>query len=184
MTIDEQVAALAAAPNVLRAFQAGDPKTIFGGNLHMVRVEWFTVSGNVVNSEAQSLIVDKMTEPEEAAYWLGNIPAPLRPAPAEVKYLTSRTTGGWGTLTAAAQKTAIQNFCNEVYKVANAGAANIREFTVEPIDGTTVKVRGNFNTGNGFTEWTPMAWYVRLKDANGSVAAPYSNVEFHRVTGE
>jgi hypothetical protein len=123
-----------------------------------------------------------MTEPEEAAYWLGNIPAPLRPAPAEVKYLSARTTAGWGGLSGAAQAAAIQSFCNTTYKAANNGARDIREFTVSPIDGNTVKVSGFFNTGAGFTTWERQTWFIKLIDANGATSG--ANVEFHRVTGE
>jgi len=182
MTIEQRVAALAAAPNVLTAFMPSEPKTILNSNLHSVRVEWFTVSGNVVTGEAQNLIVQAMGDAEEIAYWLGNIPAPLRPAPAEVKYIASRTAGGWAGMSGPAQATAIQNFCNSTYKAANNGARDIREFTVSPVDGNTVKVSGFFNTGAGFTTWERMTWFIKLIDANGATSG--ANVEFHRVTGE
>lgn len=117
----------------------------------------------------------------EQAYWVGSIPTPLR---AETKFLASRTTGGWGSLTRAAQLSAIQGFCNAVYKGAVAGARDIREFTCEPVDGSTIRVSGYFNTGAGLTTWERQTWFVKLLDPNGSVAAPYSNIEFQRVVAE
>lgn len=183
MTITERVESLDAAAGVLSAFTKGEVETI-GGNLHTQRVEWVTTSGDVANSFAARLIVDEYGTETEAAYWLGELPAPLRPVVPEEKYLTARTVSGWGALTAAAQKAAIESFCNEVYKAAVAGARDIREFTVTPVDGTKVKVSGYFNAGQNNTTWERQTWYIRLIDANGSVAAPYSNIEFQRVIGE
>ena len=78
--------------------------------------------------------------------------------------------------------TAIQNFCNAVYKTKEAAAGDIREFSVAPHDGSTIKVNGMFYVGAS-TAWERMSWYVRLIDPNGSVAAPYSNIEFHQISG-
>ncbi len=114
----------------------------------------------------------------EQAYWVGSIPTPLR---AETKFLSSRTAGGWAGLTRAAQLSAIQTFCNAVYKGAVAGARDIRDFQCEPVDGSTIRVSGYFNTGAGLTTWERQTWFVKLIDPNGSVVSPYDNVEFHRV---
>lgn len=180
MKISERVAALDAAQNVLAAYTRGEVEAI-GGNLHAVRVEWVVTSGDVVNNYAARLIVDDFGLETEAAYWQGELPGPLRPAPVETKYLTMRTAGGWAALTAAAQRTAIENFCNDVYKAKVANARNIRDFSVEPWDGSTVKVSGWFNTGASLDEWRRRAWFIRLIDPNGSVAAGSGNVEFHEV---
>lgn len=105
-----------------------------------------------------------------------------RPAVLEVeqKFLSSRTAGGWANLSRAAQATAIEGFCNSVYQAANAGAQAIREFQVTAISGSIIKVTGYFDKG---TSWAMESWYVRLIDPNGSVAAPYSNIEFEKATG-
>lgn len=180
MKISERVAALDAAQNVLAAYTRGEVEAI-GGNLHAVRVEWAVTSGDVVDTYTGRLIVADFGLETEAAYWQGKLPDPLRPAPVEVKYLASRTTGGWGSLTGAAQKTAIQNFCNDAYKAKVANARNIRDFSVEPFDGATVRVSGWFNSGANLDEWRRRGWFIRLIDPNGSVAAGSGNVEFHEV---
>lgn len=66
-----------------------------------------------------------------------------------------------------------------------AGARDIREFQCEPVDGSTIRVSGYFNTGAGLTTWERMTWFVKLLDPNGSVAPDgqgnYANIEFQRV---
>lgn len=186
MTVDQRIAQISEASGVISAFMERE-EAITNANLYLITIRWYYLKdGIALRDEAQLIVLNRTSQdPEspETAYWFVRTPSILV-VPTEVKYLTSRTAGGWASLSGSAQKAAIENFCNEVYKAANAGAANIREFSAEPINGTTVKVRGNFNTkdaNNAFNQWTPMVWYVRLIDANGSVATPYSNVEFHKV---
>lgn len=186
MTVEQRIAQISSASGVISAYMERE-QAITNANLYLVTVNWYYLKDGIAIRDEGQLIVQNRTSDDpqnpETAYWFIRTPSILV-VPTEVKYLTSRTAGGWASLSGSAQKTAIENFCNEVYKAANAGASNIREFNVEPINGTTVKVRGNFNTkdaNNAFNQWTPMVWYVRLIDANGSVAAPYSNVEFHKV---
>lgn len=188
MTAQERINALADAPGVLAAFRAMGPAGEYrpvGGNLYAVLVQWYSIDGNIAVDGKNHLIVANVEseDPEapEVAYWLGQIPAPLRPAAPEVKYLSDRTTGNWGDLSGAAQQAAILDFCNAVYKEAVSGARDIREFRVEAINGKTVKVSGYFNVGENLTEWAYRTWYVKLIDANGSVASPYSNIEFQAV---
>ena len=188
MTIAERIESLAEASGVLAAFRAvgaaGQARPV-GGNLHAVLVHWYTADGDITTEGKGNLIVinAESEDPEapEVAYWLGQLPGPLRPVVPEVKYLTARTAGGWANLAGTAQKTAILGFCNEVYKAATPGARDIREFEVTPIDGNTVKISGNFNIGAALDEWAPRTWYIKLIDANGSVSTPYSNVEFQAV---
>jgi hypothetical protein len=188
MTVTERIDSLAEAPGVLAAFRAvgaaGQARPV-GGNLHAVLVHWYTVEGDITTEGKGNLIVinAESEDPEapEVAYWLGQLPGPLRPAAPEIKYLTDRTTGNWGNLSSAAQQAAILEFCNAVYKEAVSGARDIREFRVEAIDGKTVKVSGYFNVGENLAQWQYMTWYIKLIDANGSVASPYSNIEFQAV---
>lgn len=176
-TLQQRVDALDAAPNVLEAWIEVAPVSIGrAGTVYAGRVAWVESTGSTATQRGIEVIVVNLgVVGQEAAYWLNEVPGPLK---TETKYLTSRTASGWGALTAAAQSTAIQGFCNSVYQAVNVGAGNIREFSVSPVDGTTIKVSGYFDIG---TTWEQQTWYVRLIDPNGSVAAPYSNIEFQRV---
>lgn len=121
--------------------------------------------------------VEVWIDAQGACYWARRRPAVLE---VEQKFLSSRTAGGWANLTRAAQWSAIEGFCNSVYQGANAGAQAIREFQVAPVTGSIIKITGYFDKG---TTWALEAWYVRLVDPNGSVAAPYSNIEFEKAAG-
>lgn len=171
---------------VLSAWIDVTPAVMPRSNLHLGTIAWVEIADGAVTKQSKDIIVKDLgvvvNEVNiEEAYWVGGVPAPLRP---EGKFLASRTAGGWSGLTRAAQLSAIQSFCNAVYKGAVANARDIREFTCEPVDGNTIRVSGYFNTGAGLTQWERQTWFVRLIDANGSVASPYSNIEFQRVTVE
>lgn len=121
--------------------------------------------------------VEVWIDSQGACYWARRRPAVLE---TEVKFLSSRTAGGWASLTRAQQWTAIESFCNSVYQGANAGAQAIREFQVAPVTGSIIKITGYFDKG---TSWALESWYVRLIEANGSVTAPYTNIELEKATG-
>lgn len=178
MTLEEKLAEISAKPGVLGAaiIPLGQPTGFT--TLHAAKIAWYLDAGNSVTQgqHAEFIITGKDT-PQEAVYAIGNTPPILQ---AESKFLTARTAGGWGALTAAAQFTAIENFCNGVYISANPSASNIREFSVSNVNASTIRVNGMFDIG---TTWEPQSWYVRLIDPNGSVAAPYSNVEFQKIVG-
>lgn len=176
-TLQQRVDALDAAPNVLEAWIDTAPVSIGrAGTVYAGRVAWVESTGSTAQQKGIEVIVVNLgVVGQEAAYWLNDVPGPLK---TEAKYLTSRTAGGWGALTAAAQSAAIESFCNSVYKAANAGASDIREFSVTATNGSTIRVSGYFDIG---TTWEHQTWYVRLIDPNGSVTAPYSNIEFQRV---
>lgn len=171
---------------VLSAWIDVTPAVMPRSNLHLGTIAWVEIADGAVTKQSKDIIIKDLGVVEnevniEQAYWVGGVPAPLK---AEAKFLSSRTAGGWAGLTRAAQLAAIQSFCNAVYKGAVAGARDIRDFTCEAVDGNTIRVSGFFNTGAGLTQWERQTWFVRLIDANGSVASPYSNIEFQRVTGE
>lgn len=176
-TLQQRVDALGAAPNVLEAWIEVAPVSIGrAGTVYAGRVAWVESTGSTATQRGIEVIVVNLgVVGQEAAFWLNDVPGPLK---TETKYLTSRTASGWGALTTAAQATAIQGFCNSVYQSVNVGAGAIREFSVSPVDGTTIRVSGYFDIG---TTWEHQTWYIRLIDANGSVAAPYTNIEFQRV---
>ncbi len=179
-SLQAKVDALGAAPGVLEAWIDIAPVSMGkAGTLYAGKVAWVEVSNGTVSQKGIDVIVQHLGEVgQEAAYWVNDLPGPLKPV-SDTKYLNGRTAGGWANLTGAAQLTAIQGFCNSVYAGAFPGASNIREFTCTAIDASTIKIGGYFDLG---TTWEHQTWYVRLLDANGSVAAPYSNIEFQRVT--
>lgn len=168
---------------VLSAWIDVTPAVMPRSDLHLGTIAWVEIADGAVTKQTKDIIIKDLGDVVEGvnieqAYWVGGVPGPLRP---EGKFLSARTTGGWAGLTRAAQLAAIQSFCNSVYKGAVAGARDIREFQCEAVDGNTVKVSGYFNTGASLAEWQRQTWFVKLLDANGSVAAPYSNIEFQRV---
>lgn len=177
-TVQQKVDALnAKTETVLSAWLEVAPVTMERSPLYRGTIAWVEIAADeTVQRKSQEIIVrDLGVVGQETAYWMGQLPAPLKP---ETKYLTGRTTAGWGNLSATAQATAIENFCNSVYVGANAGAGNIREFSTTPVNGSTIRVSGYFDLG---TTWQRQEWYVRLIDPNGSVASPYSNIEFQKV---
>ena len=183
-TKQQKLDALNALPDVVGA-QSVEQGSLFNGlfgELYFATVVWYRDMGEVVQKETGTLIIEKLgvVGEENVLGWLAKIPEVLAPV-AETKYLSSRTAGGWASLTGAAQLSAITGFCNSVYAAANVGAGAIRELTAEPVDGSTIRVSGYFDLG---TTWEQQTWYVRLIDPNGSVAAPYSNIEFQRRTAE
>lgn len=176
MTLEQKLTEISEKPGVLGAaiIPLGQPTGFT--TLHAAKIAWYLDAGNgVTQGQSAEFIITGKDTPQEAVYAIGNVPPILQ---TETKFLASRTAGGWGNQTAAQQFAAIENFCNGVYVAAHAGASNIREFSVSNVNGTTIRVNGNFDVG---TTWEPQSWYVRLIDPNGSVAAPYANVEFQRI---
>lgn len=171
---------IAAKPGVISCnwAQGAQPASIPNhGTLYRGILEWWYIENATMKKGSGEVgIVDLGTE-TEAAYWMIVTPAIDAPV-VDTKYLTSRTANGWAALTGVQQKTAIQDFCNAVYAAASPGAGAIREFDVQPTSGSIVKVSGYFDLG---TTWERQTWYIRLIDPNGSVAAPYSNIEFQKV---
>lgn len=176
MTLAEKLTEISGKPGVIGAAIIPLSRPTGFETLDAAKISWYVDAGDGVarGNSAEFLISGKDT-PQETVYAIGNAPAILQ---AETKFLSARTAGGWGDLTAAQQFAAIENFCNGVYVAAHAGASNIREFSVTNINASTIRVNGNFDTGS---EWKPQSWYVRLLDPNGSVAAPYANVEFQQI---
>lgn len=178
-TLTERLAELNNDDDVLEAIIVSDAAPISGFNaLYTADIRYAAIDGDKATDNRVRLVGIDHGGAGEAWYWL-SVPSELTNDP--VKLLTSRTTAGWGALTLAAQEAAVESFCNSVYAAANTGAQNIREFSVSAVKGDTVKVSGYFDIG---TTWEQQTWYIRLVDPNGSVAAPYSNIQFERVMTE
>lgn len=174
----ERLAELNNDPDVLEAVLETSFAPIPGTTaLYKASYRYVAVDGDTVIDNTVAVIAYDFGGPAEAVYWLRRTPDVLTNTPPE-KLISARTASGWSALTVAQQSTAIENFSNEVYQAANAGAGDIREFSVSAVSGDTVKVSGYFDLG---TTWEQQTWYVRLIDPNGSVNAPYSNVEFQRI---
>ena len=178
MTLEEKLTEIAAKDGVIdAAIITLSPPTGFN-TLNAAKIAWYVDAGDgVARGQSAEFLITGSGTPQETVYAIGNAPPILQ---SETKFLADRTAGGWAALTAAQQFTAIQDFCNAVYIAAHAGASNIREFSINNVNGTTIRVNGNFDVG---TTWQQQSWYVRLIDPNGSVAAPYSNVEFQQIVG-
>lgn len=172
-TFVERLAELNAAEDVLEAVAQSEPALISGfETLYRASIRYAWVENGLAKDSLDELI--GVGGAEGSWHWR-RLPEPLR---VEAKLLTARTAGGWANLTLAAQRTAVENFCNSVYQAANQGAQAIREFSVSPVSGNIVRVSGYFDLGS---TWKMRQWYIRLIDANGSVAAPYSNIEFREI---
>lgn len=176
-TVAERIAELDAAPGVSDVSEVANSReahpVFTGWQVARIAYLYTDAASGVINDNAVEVWIDG----QGACYWARRRPAVLE---TEAKFLSSRTAGGWGNLTRAQQWTAIETFCNGVYQGANAGAQAIREFQVAPVTGSIIKVSGYFDKG---TTWALESWYVRLVDPNGSVAAPYANVEFEKASG-
>lgn len=178
MTLAEKLTEISGKPGVIGAAIIPLSRPTGFETLDAAKISWYIDAGDgVARGHSAEFLISGKDTPQETVYAIGNAPVILQ---AETKFLTSRTAGGWGALTAAQQFTAIENFCNGVYIAANPSASNIREFNVSNVNGTTIRINGMFDIG---TTWEPQSWYVRLIDANGSVAAPYANVELQKIVG-
>lgn len=176
-TVAERIAELDAAPGVSDVSEVPNSReahpVFTGWEIARLAYLYTDAATGVIQDNAIEVWIDGGGQ----CYYARRRPAVLE---VEQKFLSSRTAGGWANLSRAAQASAIESFCNSVYQAANAGAQAIREFQVAPLSGSIIKVTGYFDKG---TSWALESWYVRLVDPNGSVAAPYSNIEFEKATG-
>lgn len=180
-TLDERLASLKA---VTLEASHDEPARVSGfTNLHTARVTYYEVAGEVVTSNTVQVFIKNYlsVDPEnpEAAYWLNSVPAPLRPAPVEEKYLAGRTLSSWTNLSQAEQLVLIRNFCNATWKgiEGQSGVADIIDFQVSNVNSTTVLVSGSFDTG---TNWETRAYYVRVKNINQDNLTANGNIHFQR----
>lgn len=179
-TLVEREAQLSAASGVLDVWRENDNPTPVPRSqaLWQITLHYAVSDGPSSRLESATLLIYDYSGESESATWFRRVPEVLR---AEEKFLSDRTTGGWDGLTRAQQWAEIESFCNEVYQAAAVGAQAIRSFNVSSIQGDTVQVSGYFDLGN---TWQYQTWFIRLVNPNGSVAAPYSNIEFKRVVDQ
>jgi len=172
-TLQQKVDALGAAPNVLEAWIETAPVS-FGraGTLYAGRIAWVEISGATVQQKGIEVIVKNLgVVGQEQAYWVGSLPVPLQPAPADA-YITGRTS--------PFTKTQVESFCNTQWKATsgNSAARDVIEFTVSNVTANTVRVSGLFHdvaTGNR----VKLTYLISLVDANGATTG--ANVKFEKV---
>lgn len=171
-TLQQKVDALGAAPNVLEAWIETAPVS-FGraGTLYAGKVAWVEVSGQTVQQRGIEVIVKHLGEVgQEAAYWVGSLPAPLQVTPDA--YITGRTT--------PFTKSQVEAFCNTQWKATsgNAAARDVIEFSVSNVSPNTVRVQGLFHdvAANNRIRLT---YLISLVDANGATTG--ANVKFEKV---
>ena len=178
-TLQQKLDALSAAPNVLEARTVRGPASVPGfGNVYTAQVLWFYTEGGVAKKSSAEVIITSLggIDPEtgasvEAAYWLSEIPAPLRPVVVET-YITGRTQPFTAMQVVA--------FCNTQWRatVGNAAALAIKEFSASNVDANTIRVTGLFH--DVATNTRPRLTYlITLVDANGLTTG--ANVKFEKV---
>lgn len=177
-SLQAKVDALGAAPGVLEAWIDIAPVSMGkAGTLYAGKVAWVEVSNGTVSQKGIDVIVQHLGEVgQEAAYWVNDLPGPLKAAPADA-YITGRNT--------PFTKAQVEAFCNAQWKAVlvngvavNAAARDAIDFTVQNVTANTVRVQGLFHdvaTGNRVR----LTFLITLVDANGSTSG--TNVKFEKV---
>jgi len=177
-TVQQRVDALANAANVIGVSREAEPTMVLAG-LGKLRVTYASTTGSIAEIQVVDLLVVNFGEQNKAAFWLSRVPAPLVVTP-PVVYISDRTVGE--PITAAQ----IQSFCNAQWRAqaGHSAAADIRKFSVVPVDGKSVQVSGWFNVipQSGAATWERRAYLIRMIDPNGNPSG--SNIWFERVTVE
>ena len=159
MTIVERIATVAAVQGVISASQKGQAKA--EGDVHLVTVVWFRVSGAVASRGGGVLVVSDMGGENEEAYW-GELPALLAPAPTAQGYITERT-----VLFTASDVIDYVNAKWRAQSPAYAVAPDILGIEIDNQDGKSVKISGLFWMENGTR--SPKEYIIRFVDANGAI---------------
>lgn len=175
-TLENLLSDLEAADGVLAASYS-NPQLV-GQNLNDVWTTDFIFveeEGAVANIKKHRAIAFGAISATADAYWLGNLPDPLRVTPATV-YFADRTVS---SITAAQ----IETFCNTTWKALpnQSTAPDIRGFSVVPVDGKTVRFEGYLNTGAAGALWKLKKYFIRLVDPNGSVTVGNANIKFEEI---
>jgi hypothetical protein len=166
-TLQQKLDALSAAPNVLEARTVRGPASVPGfGNVYTAQVLWFyTENGVAKKSSAEVIITSLGLVGSEAAYWLSEIPAPLRPV-VPITFLGAK----------AFTLAQVETFVNAKWVAANATANPIQDFTATSIDAKTVEVAGLFDVAGTRERRTYRIWLV---DPAGNISG--ANAKFERV---
>lgn len=175
-TLENLLSDLEAADGVLAASYS-NPQLV-GQNLNDVWTTDFVYAeeeGAIANIKKHRAIAFGAISATADAYWLGSLPEPLRTDP-PVVYFADRTAS---SITAAQ----IETFCNATWKALpnQSGAPDLREFSVVPSDGKTVRIECHTNTGAAGALWKPKKYFIRLVDPNGSVTVGNANIKFEEI---
>lgn len=176
-TFSELEAALAAAPNIIATHTNKTPVQMDRGpdGIYLAQITYLAKSGNVAKSVAVTAVVKDFGLPGEEAWWYDRLPEPLRTVEVPV-FFKDRTVS---SITAAQ----IETFCNATWKAISgqAGAPDLRQFNVVPVDGKTVYAEMQTNTGAVGAKWIAKKFFIRLVDPNGSVAVGNANIKFEEL---
>lgn len=176
-TFADLEAEIAAAPGVIASYTSKSPVQVDRGpdGLYTANIMYAVNKGQVASVVASTALVKDFGLPTEAAWWYDRLPEVLKPATV-VKFFSDRTAS---SVTAAQ----IETFCNATWKSISgqAGAPDLRQFNVVPVDGKTVAIEARFNTGAAGAPWILRKFFIRLVDANGSVAVGNANIKFEEI---
>lgn len=166
MTLEELKNAAAAAPGVIAAEVTLGPQPASGfAGLHGAVISVVVdAGGNVFRRTNHDVLITGSGTPEEVAGWVNGLP--------QVLHVDPPLLGG------KVDAAAVETFCNAKWKAANTQATDIREFSVQPINPTTLRVSGLFDV-SGTRE--PRQYLIWLVDPNGAVSG--SNAKFERLMG-
>ena len=173
-TVDERLTEIKAASGVVDAAITQDATAIPGFlTLSIAQITYYIQSGNVAQGNAVSLLVVNSGQQTEVAYWERRLPSVLAPPDSDETYITDRAT--------PFKKPQIETFCNALWLEANPGVGPIKQLTIANIDGTTVRVSGEFDIGNSVRERRD--YYLWVVDVSGSYApnAANTNIKFERI---
>lgn len=170
-------AQLAAADGVIASYTSKSPTQAHKApdGIYVAQISHAVEVGQVAELRTATALVKNFGLVDEEAWWFNGLPEVLKTA-APTVYFSARTVG---TVTAAQ----IEAFCNATWKsLPNQSAApDIREFSVVPVDGKTVRFEGYLNTGAAGALWTHKKYFIRLVDPNGSVSVGNANIKFEAI---
>lgn len=184
-TLQQRVDALDAAPNVLEAWIEVQPISMGrAGTLYAARVAWVESTGATASQRGVEVIVKNSGlvvngVNVEEAYWVNDLPGPLKPAPADA-YITGRTSEAAANPKRPFTRAEVESFCNGQWRATsgNAAARDVIEFSVSNVTANTVRVSGLFHdvaTNNRIK----LTYLISLVDANGATSG--ANVKFEKV---
>lgn len=183
-TLDGLVTALGNASGVLIAVH--DTPRLLGEdypNLHKCNVTYYHATGDVVTANTVEVLVSHYLDVgNEVAYWVRQVPEPLRVVVAQ-KFITDRTGGGF---TLAQVMTKVQQVWAKEQENAIPAREPIRGLSISYVNGTTILVDGSFDTGTTNSEnervYQDRRYRMWLDNPNGSVTAGDANIKWRRET--
>jgi hypothetical protein len=170
MTLAERLASLNNDPDVLEASIVSDAAPISGFNaLYTADIRYAAIDGGRATDNRVRLVGIDHGGQNEAWYWLNSVPGVLTNTP--VVFFDGHDSGPF----TSAQ---IKTFCNTKWATVETSPAAIKQFSLERIDGLTVRASGLFHVPSDATnKWQTRAYIMRYTSAGQTPTA----VLFERV---